>query len=372
MSILVLESLATYGGITDLGNSIWEVIHGDALTLLPTGGSEGQPCLQFDFDTTSSTIVETTKSYGELAYPWTHDGVTTIVGFRFKVDNLGTLDIYDKPHIVNFQGHNQRNQWNIFLCFDHEGKVWVGNRTAGTWYGGFQLTVGAWHQFSIKATIAESPTGAYSFLVDGSLIYEESGLDTRYSTVPDMILFGINEDTDGGANVTGVSYSISDIYFQDDLGGSLDDHLISPNVRVSYVPADTDGADTDFTPSAGATNAPMVDEVVGHDYDTTRNVSDGTLTHKDTFSMAALPEPTRGEIFAIQPVIAAKMEEVTPTAARTIKMIQKGTLEGLSAAITLTEDWAYYKEVFLLHPDTSLAWTKAQFASGEFGYGNDT
>lgn len=364
MAVLFMDSLATYGSLADMSSNGWSVLDEPALTLLPTGGKEGQPCIQFYFDETVFENVDGNDSYGELVYPWSHSGVTTIVGFMFRLDSLGAST--GTWSIMYFNGNSGRAYDNVQLTLDEDGKLWMEVRATGLKTGGIQLSIGLWYHFSIKVEIANSPDGSASLQINGGSVIDVSGVDTLYSIGTDSIIFGNSDDIT--FNTTGLGYSISDIYFQDDLGGSVDDHL-SPDTRVNYIEPDADGATTDFTPSSGAVNYDMVDEVINHDYDTTRNVSDGTLTDKDTLSMAALPEPSRGEIYAIQAVVVAKKDDAS---ARTIKLIQKGTAEGLGAAKTLTEEWAYYKEVFLLHPDTSTAWTKTQFAAGEFGYGNDT
>lgn len=366
MSILATYSLATYSNFADFVADGWIVHNESQLTLLPTGGAEGQPCVKFTFDSDVTENIGNESSYGELLLPWTHSVNANFVGFMFKLHSLPN----DYTHgVIAAQGRDDLRYYHVVVQLDSDGQLIIKNQATGDIsYSGLYLNLDVWYHLSFKVDVQNSPNGSFELNVNGTTVISETGLDTLYSEISGehKWLWGCNDNI--STQPTLLSYSISDIHIQDDQGGSIDDHL-GAYTRVSYLGPDADGATTDFTPSAGASNYLMVDETVNHDYDTTRNVSDGTLTHKDTLSLAALDEPTKGVIHAIKALVVAKKSDAT---ARTIKLIQKGTAEGLSAAITLTEDYVEYSEFFLTHPDTATAWTKTQLAAGEFGYGNDT
>jgi hypothetical protein len=128
---------------------------------------------------------------------------------------------------------------------------------------------------------------------------------------------------------------------------------------VYYLPADSDGTDTDFTPSTGTDHFAMVDEI-GPDENTTYNESDGTSLHRDSYLTAGISGLT---ILSVSPLIRARK---TDTGTSSIKVgLRHSATEGQGAAIGLSEDYLTYLEWMDTNPSTSAAWAAAAIAATE-------
>ena len=128
---------------------------------------------------------------------------------------------------------------------------------------------------------------------------------------------------------------------------------------VFYRPANADGASSDFTPSAGADNYAMVDEI-GPDEDTTYNESDGTAGHRDAFEQAGVASNL--VVLAVAPMIRARK---TDTGAGTIKVgLEHDGDEVESAAKALSESYLTFMKIFEDCPDET-GWTPTQVGDTE-------
>jgi hypothetical protein len=128
---------------------------------------------------------------------------------------------------------------------------------------------------------------------------------------------------------------------------------------VYYLPASSDGADTDFTPSDGSDHSAMVGEI-GPDEDTTYNESDGTVGHRDSY----LTDGIAG--LNIISVGALARKRKTDTGTSSVKLgVRYNASEDQGAAIGLGEAYGTYVEYFDVNPDTTAAWQAAQIATTE-------
>ena len=133
------------------------------------------------------------------------------------------------------------------------------------------------------------------------------------------------------------------------------------DVGVYYLPADADGADSDFTPSAGA-NYQCVDEI-GPDEDTTYNESDGTAGHRDSFETAGIAGM---DILSVG--VLARARKTDSGAATLLLGAIHGASEDQSAAKGLSEDYLTFTEFFDVCPSTSAAWSSAEVTAAEFSH----
>ena len=375
MSLLFTDGLHTYSSISDLdtiNSGPWELVNSAHLELLPNGGQEGQPCVQFQPDQDDPVILLSDDVYCHMGLPWTHRQNNNIVGFMFKLDSWPSYALDTVFHnIVCAQAREDPAYYGISLGFYNTGEIGVHSQGDGSRYrSGFFIVPGVWYHISFKFGVFNPPDGVAQVRVNGGLILNlgaAEGFDGYYTYTTDQekIMFGLNENI--SSNPYGMTYRISDIYVQDDLNGELDDHL-SRDTRVTYLPVESEGANIDFTPTTGTNNALMLDEIVKHDHDTTRNRS-SSVGAKDLFNVASLNFPT-GEIFGMNVRMVANKGSAT---ARTMNLIQYSNgSEEVSSSLTLTQDYEEYNASFSINPDTGLTWTIAEFANAQIGYKVET
>lgn len=191
-------------------------------------------------------------------------------------------------------------------------------------------------------------TSTVKFWVNGVASGEHTAIDTTQngSSVDAMILFG------SGSGYSGLlaSWKFGDIVM----------HTGTPpvgDVGVYYLPADEDGADADFTPSAGADHYAMVDEI-GPDGDTTYNESDGTVGHRDGYLTAGISGLTILSVGAL-----ARLRK-TDTGTSAVKLgVLYNLDESQGAAVGLSETYGSFVDFFDVNPDTAAAWLAAQIAT---------
>jgi len=132
------------------------------------------------------------------------------------------------------------------------------------------------------------------------------------------------------------------------------------DVGVYYFPANADGAETDFTPSAGD-NYQCLDDI-GPDEDTTYNESDGTAGHRDTINTT---NPTGLTIISVGALVRARK---TDTGAATLLIGAKhSTNETQSAAKALSTDYLTLLE-FIDDVPGGTGWTLTQVQDALVSY----
>ena len=191
--------------------------------------------------------------------------------------------------------------------------------------------------------LLHNSTGWLKSWINGVLYTEITGIDTleNGSALDSMVL-----------NYLRSNWLVGDIALH-----TMTSPLGAPGVY--YLPAASDGTDTDFTPSAGTDHFAMVDEV-GPDEDTTYNESAGTSLHRDSYLTAGITGLT---VLSVSPLIRARK---TDTGTSSIKVgLRHSATEGQGAAIGLSEDYLTYMEWMDTNPSTSAAWAAAAIAATE-------
>jgi len=207
----------------------------------------------------------------------------------------------------------------------------------------------------VRITLGDSAAGSVSFYMNGVLSNTVSGIDTCYltgRTALQDIKFGENSESAAQCIIAGWKY-----------GDIIIHTATSPigDVGVYYRPVDADGADSDFTPSAGA-NYQCADEI-GPDGDTTYNESDGTAGHRDSFETAGVSAMS---VLSVGVLFRARKTD-TGTATLLLGAAHGGS-EDQSTAKALTEAYLTQIEFFDVCPSTSAAWSAAEVTAAELSY----
>jgi len=206
----------------------------------------------------------------------------------------------------------------------------------------------------LRITLGDSG-GSVAFYLNGVHSNTVSSIDTKASTGRGSLQYIVFGSCFEVSTTIIAGWKFSDIIIHT---------AASPigDVGVYYRPVDADGADTDFTPSAGSDNYAMVDEI-GPDEDTTHNESDGTAGHRDSFETAGI---TNLDILSVGVMVRARK---TDTGAATLLLgAIHGASEDQSAAKALTEDYLTLTEFFDVCPSTSAAWSAAEVTAAELSY----
>lgn len=363
--IVETESFYRYSIAEDMEGTGWYVGNPDVISMLPAGGVDGAPGIHFAYDGSLVEAIEgasTFDHYGVVGLTVASND-TYIVGFTIRFDSFNNVTTGTSQCAIFEFGGATPNAQNIMVRMDGAGVLWVtrgGTVDVGS-YGGILLNTD--YHFEIKGVVNGS-VGSIDFRIDGVTVISVENVDTQESGLVETVRLGANEFNSEYAP-NGLEYTISNLYILDDAAGPSD--FLGPFARVEYVPVNGDGASTQFTPSAGADNSLMLDDAGSHDFDTTRNVS-STDAHKDTFDVAALSEPTEGEIHGLNIKMAAMKDDAL---SRTAFLIQRhNAVEEDGAAKTLTESYAYYNTIFITNPDTAAQWQKSEFGTLQIGYKN--
>lgn len=207
--------------------------------------------------------------------------------------------------------------------------------------------------FALKALATiDDAAGAVDLYINGVRVLNLTDIDTRNG---------------GTATITNLLHGASSkdaftAHYEDFWCGS---EMLPGDRRVdSHFPI-ADGANTDWTPSAGADHYAMVDEAVPDD-DTTK-ITTATVDHRDTCKVESFKN-TGAAIDAVKVVLTAK--KVEPNSAAVAACIRSGGANHDGSVLPITTTWEHVGEVFDADPGTSSAWAEAAFGAAgtaEFG-----
>lgn len=379
MSTLHIESFATYSEPEDLlisGSEYVGVNNPQNIAILPNGSSESRAAIRFSYDGSRVSTNEGYGSsysyrYGEVAFGWTSSPLTVVMGFILTIDEetsstmLGICDI----------GDGTIDDANFTLRIDNQNRLSISLQTSSAyagWIGMIEdnysdpLVTGQAYHIEVKVLV-HGTAGTIAFKINGNKVFDYTGDTSNGSLYHKRASLGAHQFNTSGTPIDG-TYTISDWYVinADDAVEPFD--WIGPLARVEYLPVDAETATIGFTPSTGTDNAAMLSETGFHDFDTTRNTG-GAVSDKDLFTVAALSEPTKGEVLAIKPIMVASKDN---TDARTVDLIYAHNSVEASDTKTMTQTYDQFSIISALNPDTSAAWLKSQIPTLEVGYENMT
>lgn len=249
---------------------------------------------------------------------------------------------------------DRNNNDNCTLVFAPDGAILVkrggraGTVIATTAPGVF--AAGGYAFLEAKIT-ASNTSGAVELRVNGVTVLNATGLDnvegSNFEEIS-MLTFGNRASGSGGAN-----YLICDLAMYDDIGDAPND-FVGDAVVLEDLP-DADGAENDWTPSAGSDAWAVIDETPA-DGDTSY-IESSTPGDRQTVTFPAL-DPIAADVVCVSfQIIARKTDPGDGSVS--IGAISNGT-EDQAAGIALSEAYIGERAAWANDPDTSAPWTVAR------------
>lgn len=317
-----------------------------------TSGREGGGCFVKSITTLSNHM------YHELKEPMR----TVVVGFAFysydmkpgSSNNAGILALRSGP-----RGPSRTKQISLILGSDGILKVMRGD------YNGTQLAKGttvltdsSWHYIELRVYIDDA-AGEVHLKLDGvDEIAETTGLDTQEDATYDDVAEIALITPDHTYNASGEYSKFDDFYVRGDTvntsGGFLGD------VRIVVLSPNANGANRDFTLSAGTDDFAVLDELYakGDDY-----AYSATAADKITCGFESIPAGAD-----IKGVTLSLSTDISSAGNREIKPVCKSgatTDVGTAQRAVVSK---YIRAVnYPLDPNTAAAWTEANLNAAEFG-----
>lgn len=274
---------------------------------------------------------------------------TLICGFNANVDAAGTVAdqrIFAFADLATEQISLVRNMTS--------GKLEVRRGATVLATSTDTLLIGVNTYIEFSATI-HNTTGAFEVRFNGITQASGSGVNTRNGTnnYANRVYFG-----HGGTNRS-ASVIVDDLWLND-ANGSINNGFIG-DVLVKALYPDGAGANTGFTPSAGA-NWQCVDETPAND--DTDYVSSDVPGTKDTYAFQALP----GTAVVVKAVMVQGRVRKDDAGGRTMKLLNRaGVTDNESAAFAPGTTYQYFGAIHETNPDTATAWTVAEVNGAQFG-----
>lgn len=336
MSLLLIEGFDNYTTVAEMtaGNKInYKISSG---TSLVTGRSGSGQSFQFGSAANSSI----------LNFPFVAND-TIIVGFAFRVTTASSTYpiIWFRQNITTQAG----------LYIDGAGYLYLrkGTSATGQVISSSPIPFSTWMYMECKLVVHDT-TGSFEVKVDGVSVGTVSG-DTDLANGTDLCNNVSFTGHNFGANTT----KLDDIYICDGTG-SINNNFLGDCV-VETIRPDGIGANTNWTPSAGA-NYAAVDEAL-EDGDTTY-VSSSTATNKDTYTFAAITSGNT-DVRGVGVTVVAERKDGGERALTTETVDGATTQTGANMYIGAGQ-YGHYQTVHETYDGTN-KWTVAKVDGGEFG-----
>jgi hypothetical protein len=226
------------------------------------------------------------------------------------------------------------------------------------------FSVGVWAYLEMKYIIDDTNGGVWvkvngaDVLRLGAYAISPTTLDTRNAGTAGIIdqwQIGNPASTD----TFNPAYGFDDLYMLDLTGVEPYNDFLG-SVRVLELTPDAAGASAQFTPSAG-TNHEAVDEVPGHDGNTTY-VESGTAGHRDLYNLTTA---TVSSVLAVKTIAVARRTDAGPTELEL--SVRSGSTTGDSTPKLLADTFGEHAHTFLINPDTTNPWQPGELAGLQAG-----
>jgi hypothetical protein len=213
----------------------------------------------------------------------------------------------------------------------------------------------------IKAVL-HTANGSIEFRVNGTSILTLTSLNTANTGAPGWTGFVLGH-VNGGPFVSNNPFNqdYDDLYVLDG-GGAAPWNSFLGDCRVDAQMPTAPGANSGWTPSAGANWSCVDDTTPNDDTDYTQAA---TVDLTDTFVVPDVP--TAGSrVYGVQHCINAKKSDAGVSAIAPV-VRQSGT-DAVGTSIGLGSTYRYALQVQQTNPATGAQWTEAEFNAAEFGY----
>lgn len=197
-------------------------------------------------------------------------------------------------------------------------------------------------------------------------------IELRIDTIPQFAPMTGQNTRNGGAglihsfqiNWPAGSWYIDDLCINDDQG-TFNNGFPGPVAVAALNPALGNGANVNWTPSAGTDHGALVDEAAPNG--DTDYVSSNTVGHIDTFKYPALTVPGLG-VLGVMVSNFARKTDVGPRAINGAARVSGANYVSPVPAQSLLTTYIYHPSLFELDPSTGAPWaSQAAVNAAEFG-----
>lgn len=279
------------------------------------------------------------------------DGVG--IGHAFKLYSLPRFSWSNL--LAQFRDEDNVVHCSISISTTGQLVAWRGQPGSGVELGRGPPAVltGSYQHFECFCLIGEG-TGAMEARINGVTVLNVAGVDNRASAKAiGQVLIG---GTAGGGGFSPML--VDDLFAWDSTGASNSDFI--GDKKVYTLLPNADGADQDWTPSAGGDGYPMIDNVPPVDGSEYIYADDPGL--RSTFGFSNLPE----DVVSVAGVVTAT--RIWKTDAGDAK-VNVGMISGASEQVgsdhALSLAPTYYHDVYEVDPATGLPWLPSAVDSAQ-------
>jgi hypothetical protein len=284
----------------------------------------------------------------DLNLPSDQAGKTLVVGMRFRSPSSGVLGVLFQ--VLNWDVVGTTETAQIEIGYTSAGEIYIARGITGIDKSLESVSfVNQWYHLEAKIYFHDS-NGTYEVKLNGTSILSGGPVDTIHSgTKLEFVRF--------------INYGerIDDLYVLN-TEGSINNDFLGINTRVRGILPDADGANTDWTPSAGSDHYAVVDELPETQAD---YVESGTINDVDTFTF-----PSQ----SITGVYGVKAEAHMMTGSVGVRDVRLKCISGVTTDNAATEGVShdggteqFIENIWEEDPDASAAWTPTTFNNAEFG-----
>lgn len=276
------------------------------------------------------------------------------VGFAFYIPSGGSgvadiLEFFKSGATEASIGYDMSN--NQFKAYRGRRSTLLGTQTGTTGRA-------AWHWFECRYKIGTS-NGEIEIWIDNTQVLTLNSLNNTANAASsiDKILIG------DGTNFVGIatSWYVDDLYILNTSGAAPTGRL--GDSRISMVVPSSDASPNNGSLSTGVNHWAVVDEQPYNTSDYTDLTN--TAGQEERFGVTALPS-TPDIIHAVIPV--SVREKTNAGNAAGYNLIRSGSSETLGAYTQLTTSWQIQRDLVVLDPATSAAWSASAVGSMKVGY----
>ena len=346
MANLLLESFDHYSDGLEAAKGGWHVNHGSNQIFTDVGRFGNGLGMRLD-NTLEATFRNLTSSAQEV-----------FIGFAYK-SNIFSTDLTTK--ILEVGSSATDSPSHLRLSLGTCGQLYLirgSSISSGLLESNpdYRLSCNVWHWIQCRFLI-DNAAGEYDVYVDGNLVLSGTGVDTFDNGDAEVswVLLGVLNTADNWQY-------FDDVYVNDSTGPAPFNGFLGEVSIETFLPV-ANGFQNDFTPVGAGSNFQTVDDDPSPDGNATY-IESSTVGHIDSFAMENLS-------FAADTVYCVEaLSKVSKSAAgpRTYRnRIRSSGTDGFGTARTFPAGYGTYRDLYLVDPNTAVAWTAAAVNAMEVG-----